>query len=476
MKAVEYPDFTQQQEPLSINGFPLTFRAVRFPGGHRLWVPRGISRNEEFKCWRIYLVHEAGLMALNVADGRNPPVHSLVEAYDILTGELTGVQSRFVVDQRARSPGVERDPLIDTGVTGVKVSRISREGKKVVTVSTQVTVKKPDGSLHFTNWYAGGITERAVETDPMAQERELFRMLRRAIDVRRYFRRLRSEAQYPAAMIRYDDVPEDIRQQPVELPNLDLVAIMDSFMVSPWQPTIRTTGGDPEALAATLKNSDLEEPQKKCWLNGHQIRFSKTVIEGRTLFLTKTLFRTRGKWRIRIYHVEGIFEDAVTDAECHSDMMQSLQRAWRHLVDRLISLEACPSRKKVVRMPLLDTTLPGVAVTPLSRIGKKSPKPRWTFSLSYRQKTGDTEERKTTIRTWLLSTITDEQIAHDMAHAAAMVTYREHLLDAGETFENAFVTKATHIPDRFWPHNPVCPFSADDLRYHAQQKDAADLT
>lgn len=121
-------DFSEEPLPRSINGFPVSFRSMVLPDDRTVWVPRGISRNQFSHCWRLYVVHEAGLLTTNIYDNGDP-VRSLHEAYNLLIGSLEGVISRFDVDRRQRVPGFERDPLIDTGFTGVTVGRSVRSGK-----------------------------------------------------------------------------------------------------------------------------------------------------------------------------------------------------------------------------------------------------------------------------------------------------------------------------------------------------------
>lgn len=93
------------QTTQSVNGFPVTFRQVTLADGAILWVPRGISRNDEVRGWRIYMAHEGGLLVANIPDYHGTAQNSLAEAYKILLDAMQGLVSRFVVDERSRVPG-----------------------------------------------------------------------------------------------------------------------------------------------------------------------------------------------------------------------------------------------------------------------------------------------------------------------------------------------------------------------------------
>ncbi len=466
---------TQPHETCSINGFPLTFRAIQLPDGQTVWVPRGISRNDVSGCWRIYLVSEQGLFTRSVADNEHEhsALASLEAAFVDMKAFLQGATSRFVVDRRARPEGVERDPLVDCGVTGVVISRSTRKDYKTVVITANITVQKPDGELTATNFYSGSISERSEETDPRSQQQTFRDLVKRAIEVRRYYNQLRSQGLYPAEIIRHEDVPEDILNQPVELPeHLDINEIMDSFVAGPWEPVVRTTGGDPAKLAASLQCHDLAKPHKLVYLNGFSLRFRRMEVEGKTLYLPKELYRARGQWRIRIFHADGIYEDSISDDEYWGDSDKALAEAWAYLISEIRQLEAPEAEnRRPAKNPLLETGIRAVNITGYSRASKITGHPRWSFSLGFQQDEGSGYQRRTVVATWPLSTVTDEQILVGLRHAAAMSAYHQHLLEAGASPAEAALRRDSQIPAEFWPADPPCPLSVDDLRYFAEQRE-----
>jgi len=106
---------------------------------------QGISRNEPSQFWRIHLVHENELLTANIYDDGRTAQDSLADAYAMLMEAAQGLVSRFVVDRRSRVPGSEREPLIDTGMTGVTVSRSVRQNRKCVVVVAHQMVASTDG-------------------------------------------------------------------------------------------------------------------------------------------------------------------------------------------------------------------------------------------------------------------------------------------------------------------------------------------
>lgn len=470
-------DFTKPQSTFSINGFPLTFRTIKLVDGQTVWVPRGLSRNETAKCWRLYLASEEGVHAFNISDRNHggSPLASLQAAFEDMQAILAGVTSRYVVDRRTRPEGIERDPLVDCGVTGVQITRATRKDYKTIPVMADIAVQEASGTVKHTHYYAGSISERAEDTDPKAQQRKFHKLLRKAIAVRRYYNHLRSQGTYPTALIHYDDVPEEIRQQPVDLPkHIDVVEIMDSFAAAPWTRVVRTTGGDPEALAVTLLSHDLTKPHKLIYLNGFSLRFREQNVEGRKFYLPKELYRARGEWRIRIFHAEGIFMDAVGDDECGFDPDRALMEAWCYLISELRQHQAPEAGiRRPAKNPLLETGIRAVNIMGYGRATKTTGDVRWSFSLGFQQDEGSGHQRRSVIATWPLSTVTDEQILEGLRHAAAMSDYHYHLLDAGASPEEAALSRTSKIPAEFWPDKAPCPISVDDLRYFAEQREGS---
>ena len=468
-------DFRKPQETRSINGFPIYFRPVHVDGLGNVWVPKGISRNPIANCWRLYLVSEQGLFTNNVYDTeyRRSPLDALYAAYQLMLEVLKDSTSRFVVDKRARPEGVERNPLVDCGATGVVISRNTRKGYKVVTVTTHMSVEHPSGGLQTTNYYAGGISERSDITNPVKLQEKFEQLVRNAVAVRRFYNHLRSKGLYPSKAIKLEDVPESIQRRPFEIPeHLNIVEIMDSYMAVPWTPVPRTTGGDPGKLAAALQAHDLSHPHKLVYLNGFALRFIRRIEEGKLLYLPKELYRARGEWRLRIFHEEGVYSDSVTDAECGFDSGQSLKEAWQYLVSQLRHLKAPPpENRRPAKHPLLETGIRAVNLAGFARLSRKSGEPRWSFFIGIQHTKENGKTQKATIARWHLSSVTDEQIHEGLRHAAALSAYRDYLLEHGVPVPQANVSRDTEVPQEFWPDAPPCPISADDLRYFAEQID-----
>jgi hypothetical protein len=468
-------NFTRPPKSFSVNGFPISFREIALNSGRRFWVPRGISRNEEAVCWRLYVVSEDEIFTRYVhdQDHEGEPEASLKSAFDLMKGFLQGSTSRFIVDQRARSPGGERDPMTDCGVTGVMISRGSYQGYKRLVVTSHYAYQEPNGNLHRAQYYAGSISERSEQSGLVSLQQALLQHLRRAIDVRRHYNRLRSQGVYPGGPLSHEDVPSDIRAMPVSIPkHIDVAEILDSYMATPWKPRVRTTGGDPSLLAARLQQHDLTHPHKLVYLNGFPLRFRKRHCEGQTLYLPKEIYRARGEWRLRVFHAGGIFTDSVTDDECQGSIDESLRQAWLYLISEIRQSTSYSESQhfRPARNPLLETGIRAVNLLIFFASGGGKRQPMWRVSLGIVQDEGGERMRRTIIRTWTLSMVTDDKLSEALRQGAAMSAFRYHLLNAGIPPEEAVMRKDTPIPEEFWPDTPPCRITADDLHYFVAQQ------
>lgn len=433
-------------------------------------MPKGVSRHQEGRCWRLYVVHEDGLVTGYVYDDPSP-IDSLEKAYGLLIDALQGVTSRFDTDKRSRSPGVERDPLIDTGFTGVTVSRTSRADQKYVVVTAAQMVELPGGDVDVRSFYSGAIKESSLEEDPLGQEKTFQEMLKKAVAVRRYYNRMRSQGVYSDSAYKYDDVPDDIRRQPVELPDLDLHEIMDSFTVVPRHRAPRTTGGDPVALANSVQNADLTKPQKPFWLEDRCVKFYRREVEGLALYLPTSVYRARNEWRVRIVHRDGILTKSVPDADYDNSLLASLQEAWIYTVSLYCQYPAQKDRAKQIKHPLLDTGIPSVSMQPMCRVSAKTGQTQWAFSLKVRQQLSEGDVRTYSIEYWRMDVLDDASLSAALCQAAATIAYRDHQISQGASLDKAFVDKDDSIPDEFWPAEPVCMITEDDLRYYAERRE-----
>lgn len=356
-------DFLSEPETQSINGFPVTFRPITLEDGTTLWVPRGISRNRPLGAWHVYVGHEEGTYQ-NTIFYQNDIVASLQVAYRDLVDVLTSNRSRFSVDRRNKSPGCERNPLIDTGVTGVVISRNTPENRKVISIHCAQQIRIPNGRVISTQYYAVGINEHRFLSDPHGASVLFHEALKKSVYVRRYYNHLRSQGEHPSARIYFEDVPLSIRRQSIDVPDFDLAELVDSFVAIPKPFKPHTTGGDPSALAVQLQALDLQMPQKIVWLNGFHLRFRPTEVEGHRLYLPKELYRARGEWRIRIYHEEGIWEDAVEDSPGASDCTVALTNAWTYLISQLRALEPRRTTDKYIAPLYWTPAFPGQRCPP----------------------------------------------------------------------------------------------------------------
>jgi len=472
MQTMKEADFLEPQGTLSVNGFPLPFRPLMLDSGITAYVPKGISRNPEARCWRVYMSHEDGLISQSVGDKDHASeMASLTAATNLLIDALQGRISRFKTDCRARAQGPEKDPVIDSGHTGVLISRTASAGNKAIVVTVQQTIAPPNRPLNHSHLYVGRIPESAV-LEGGAQAR-LNHLLRKAISIRRVYNRFRSEGGHPSDFLRHKNVPDDILKTPVQMPNLDVCEIMDSFIVKPRPFVPRTTGGDPEALSVTLQQQSLLSPLSSCWLNGHELKFRETLVEGSRFFLPKQLFRARGRWRVRVYHSEGIFDDSVMDEEFGGDLNQSLPIAWTYLVSTLRNLDAREFSQKTINIPLLDTGVAGASISLSCRKRTKTRPQLWEFTFLIKIKISDGRQFRRILESRTLSKLTQETLDEALRKAVAIREYRDHLVNAGETVSAENLTKEAGIPANFWPDSPPVEISIDDLRYMAEQKEKA---
>lgn len=464
-------DFTKRPDTLSINGFPVHFRRHEFQDGGVLWVPKGISRIEHARSWRIQVAHEEGTFVDNEQDNNQHPALSLAKAFTVLEKALQNGVSMFKVDTRINPPGSPRDPLLDTGFTGVTISRSVRRGQKALVVAADQSVEQTNGKIAHSPRYIGAITDRDVQRADVDPQEKLTELLTKAVAVRRYYNAQRAKGIYPAMPYRYSDVPATFRRQPVELPQIDVYDLFDSYFVIPRPVQPATTGGDPAALVAKLQASDLTQPQKYCYLNGRFIRFAPTELDGRTFYLPKQLYRSQNQWRIKLPHRDGWFCDAIHDSEFGADPEASLKEAWQYLVSLFREYEPPTERIKSVQEPLLAAGVARVFLLALRRVQRRSGAVTWSFTLTLSQEDEPGQSRKVTVGRWSINDLSDESLAEKLRHAEAMDRLRSHRLDQGASLRDAFVNADTHIPAEFWRDAPACPIFADDVRYYVQRRE-----
>lgn len=458
-------DFTQPQPPRSINGFPITFRQVVIDG-QDYWVPRGLSRYPQLPGWRLCVAHQDGTEQSYVKDDSGKPVQSLELAYERLISTFEGTLSPFVVDKRSRLPGLGRDPLLDTGFTGVLISRQASKGQKRIVVTVGLTTPTKQGNVEGRRMYVGCISESVFLSTPRAMERHLSTLLGKAVAIRRYYNRLRSRGHSIHKPIPFADVPDDILAQPHTLPNLDLAEIFDSYCVPSSQTGRFTTQGDPGALAARMQSWDLRQKNPAVYLEGRNVKFREVNVEGHTLYLPRGLYRARNEWRVRVTHTEGVFSDSMRDT---GDLHENLNQAWKYLVSLFRSLPSPGERATPVKAPILDTGVGRVFIQPMRRVSKLKGTVVWSFAVKCRPE-HLTRGRSITVMGGKLEDLTDKALADALCKATAMIRYSEHLNSISPSLELAVVDQSTKIPEEFWPPEPVCTVNTDDLNYYVEQQ------
>ena len=280
---------------------------------------------------------------------------------------------------------------------------------------------------------------------------------------------MRAAGVYARTVYKFIDVPQDIRERPVDLPVFDLRAIMDSFTVVYRPPTIKTSGGDPVKLGVEIQAADLTKPQTMFWLEDRCIKFYGRVIEGNTLYLPTSIFRARGEWRVRIVHTNGVFTDSVRDSEHGLSILSSLHEAWIYAVSLYRDYPAPVERLKQVKQPLLYTGVPHVTLQPAARTDTYGTV-YWTFSVKVGQRMGDGRTRHYTVKYWRLESVTTRSMTDALRKATAILAYRAHRLASGLSPDAAFIGQHEIIPSEFWPNEPVCTVTADDLYYYVENK------
>jgi len=355
------PDFTSPQDVVSINRFPVSFRSYKMENGVELWLPRGISRMELNGCWRIYFTHAEGVCPDSVYDTGRNPLDSLKVAWHKLVSLYESHKSTLTLDKRPRNPGVVRDPLMDTGVTGVVVVRDSRDGRKAISVHARQSVDTHDERSAHRHWFCGSVSEFRYEEDPEYWQGRIERMICEAVAVRRYFNYLVSVGNRPSEILKYRDVPLEFRRQPYKVPNILLEDLFNSYSLPPDQVYGKMgRGGNQVQRAVELQNRDLRKPYPKTYLNGFSISLSPHEVDGETVYLPRALSRTPTGWMLRIRHRDGFFIDEYEDSPGQESAFDSLSGAWEYLISQYRNLECVRERSHVPSEPLLDTGMSSV--------------------------------------------------------------------------------------------------------------------
>lgn len=225
-----------------------------------------------------------------------------------------------------------RDPLLDTGVPGVIVSRAIKKGQKRVVVSAAFQVGQPGGKPKPVMRYVGSLFEGALADDPLDACRRFSGFLRKAMAIRRYAESFYERGEYPASRLHFDDVPGSIVEMVPEPPIMDLRAIMDSF--EPGHASGESEA-DLNGLALTLKGYTLERRRPPIVFNGHRLTFHSLMAEGVRVFVPEQMGRGRDHWWLTVDTEDGQILEEIYDGDHGGGSQTSLREAWLYLVSLL---------------------------------------------------------------------------------------------------------------------------------------------
>lgn len=224
-------DFTQPLDPVSINGFPIKFKPKATDGDTTLWVPTGISRNNPSKGWRIKIQHAHGSFSKWVPDQGRSILESLIEAWEILSGELWFLEPRISQEKWRVRPGPERVEDTETGVTGLIIARAraKRHHGKAISVRVVQRVKTPNGKSKAVSVDTLHISESVYESFPSYHQMRFERALCEGVALRKVYINAYAEQGGPVSKkITMPDVKNrDVPETPPKL--LDLGEIFSSF-------------------------------------------------------------------------------------------------------------------------------------------------------------------------------------------------------------------------------------------------------
>ena len=153
-------------------------------------------------------------------------------AWDILVRLMESHKPYLLADQRRRAPGPKRDPLLETGFTGVHVTRYTKPNNgaiyKYVGVVAHQQLKKGVKTVNRPLLVGTVTRHQFSKQGPVFAQNRFERLLREAVAIRRYFNHRVSMADQPTELIRYEDVPESFKNMPCEC-NLDIETILYSY-------------------------------------------------------------------------------------------------------------------------------------------------------------------------------------------------------------------------------------------------------
>ncbi len=240
--------------------------------------------------------------------------------------------------QRSYGGPNNRDPLLDTGIPGVIVSRAVKKGCKRVVVSAAFQIKQTVGTPESVMRYVGSLFEGALADNPDEAYRRFSGFLRKAMAIRRYAETFYAQEAYPTVRLHFDDVPQSVVDATPEPPAMDLRAIMDSF-----DPPACTPGEPEHDLdALALQDASLDRRRPAVTMNGHRLTFHSLVAQGVKVYVPAQMGRGRDHWWLSVATEGDPVLDEVYDADHGGDSQASLREAWLYLISLLREHPAPP--------------------------------------------------------------------------------------------------------------------------------------
>lgn len=139
--------FRNPQPEVCISGFPMTFRRTIIDGDVIMWTPRGFSRHGKVHAWRFKRAHSRGSVRAYCSDNLDDPETSLKRLWVKACTMLAGLDCPTTSLKAPLSSGRTRDPVLDTGITGVSIQqrRCPSSREFSVFIATLQRLKRQDG-------------------------------------------------------------------------------------------------------------------------------------------------------------------------------------------------------------------------------------------------------------------------------------------------------------------------------------------
>lgn len=365
--------------------------------------------------------------------------------------------------------GRARDSMIDTGYTGVVLSRRCELHHQVVTIQVLQRLVNPitgESRPHYPP--LGVITRKRYDVDPTAAKHDFFDLLRKAIALRSYHDHLHSIGRPPAEALSEADIPPDRLREPHSLPALCLDTIFEECARQARQKPTKTQFNDPRGQAQKLFERDLTQPGPSVRFNGFKLLFKRYELPESTLFLPRTIYRAREEWRLRVLCAHGPWSMAIPDRPGQSDPLETLDEAWRQLVIHLQLLQADPDQRMYTGESLLWTGVPGLTFNVMRRARGANGSVIVNFQLRYQYQTPQGANRRISLGFWNAQSLNDRELSRALRKGAAMAAYCEAL---GTRAPERMDVNA-EIPKEYWPVQPIIRITADDVLFYTERLEA----